>query len=135
MSTFFNDIQAALDTRLASMTGGYDIAWPNVPYEPAVDSTYLRPTFLPSATEQAALGDSGKDLTAGIYQVDVFTAAGSGRTTIPDTIADHFKRGTNLTYNGITLRVRSVSILSATIDGSWQQVPVSIDFYVYTDAR
>ena len=135
MSTLFNDIQAALDTRLVSMTGGYDIAFPNVPYEPEAGTTYLRPTFLPAETLQAALGDDGKDITVGIYQVDVFNPAGAGRTSVPDTIADHFKRGTNLAYNGTTLRVQSVSILSATIDGSWQIVPVSISFYTYTDAR
>lgn len=135
MSTIFNDIQAALDTRLVSMSGGYAIAFPNIPYEPEAGTTYLRPTFLPADTSQAALGDEGKDITVGIYQVDVFNPAGSGRTSIPDTIADHFKRGTNLAYNGITLRVQSVSIASATIDGSWQIVPVSISFYTYTDAR
>ena len=135
MSTLFNDMQAALDTRLVAMSGGYDIAFPNIPYEPEAGTTYLRPTFLPAETVQAGLGDIGKDITVGIYQVDVFNPAGAGRTAISDTIADHFKRGTNLAYNGITLRVQSVSILPATIDGSWQIVPVSISFYTYTDAR
>ena len=135
MTTVFNDIQAALDTRLNSISGGYDIAWPNIPYEPASGTSYLRPTYLPAETLQSSLGDDGKDFTVGIYQVDVFTTAGSGRTAITDTIADHFKRGTNLTYNGITLRVQSVSLLPVTIDGSWQISPVSISFYTYTDAR
>lgn len=135
MSTFFNDMQAALDARLETLTGSYDIAWPNVPYEPVSGTTYLRPTFLPAETIQASMGDSGKDLTVGLYQVDVFSDAGSGRSSIPDAIANHFKRGTNLTYNGITLRVQSVSILPAVIDGSWQQTPVSISFYIFTDAR
>tara|TARA_R110000823_G_scaffold203197_2_gene334055 strand:+ start:1965 stop:2372 length:408 start_codon:yes stop_codon:yes gene_type:complete len=135
MSTVFNDIQAALDARLNTMTGSYDIAWPNTPYEPVANTTYLRPTFLPSETLQASLGVTGKDFTVGIYQIDIFTVSGTGRTAISDTIADHFKRGTSLTYNGKTLRVQSVSILPAVIDGSWQQVPISISFYTYTDAR
>tara|TARA_R100000951_G_C2598477_1_gene167399 strand:- start:64 stop:471 length:408 start_codon:yes stop_codon:yes gene_type:complete len=135
MTTVFNDMQAALDARLESMSGSYDIAWPNVPYEPEANETYLRPTFLPTETLQSSLGATGKDFTVGIYQVDVFTVAGTGRTAITDSIADHFKRGTNLTYNGQTLRVQSVSISPAVIDGSWQQVPVSISFYTYTDAR
>jgi len=135
MSTVFNDIQAALDNRLNTISGGYDIAWPNVPYEPTANETYLRPTFLPAATEQVGLGDTGLDRTDAIYQVDVFTGAGSGRTAIPDSVADHFKRGTTLTYNGTNVRISGVSILPATIDGSWQIVPVSINFYSYTDAR
>lgn len=135
MSTFFNDMQAALDNRLNTLAGGYDIAWPNIPYEPEAGETYLRPTFLPAVTEQASMGTDGQDRTDGIYQVDVFTQAGSGRTAIPDAVTDHFKRGTDLTYNGVTVRVRNVSVSPAIIDGSWQQVPVSIDFYSYTDAR
>jgi len=34
MATFFNDIQAAFDNRLNTLSGGYDIAWPNIPFEP-----------------------------------------------------------------------------------------------------
>ena len=82
-----------------------------------------------------ARGASGKDRIEGIYQVDVFTVAGTGRTNIPDTIADHFKRGTNLTYNNNIVRIINVSINPVIISGSWQQVPVQIDFYSYMTAR
>jgi hypothetical protein len=135
MSTVFNDVQTALDARLASLSGGLDIAFPNIPYEPAANETYLRASFLPAEVVQAALGASGKDRIEGIYQVDVFTVAGTGRTNIPDTIADHFKRGTNLTYNNNTVRIINVSINPVIISGSWQQVPVQIDFYSYMTAR
>ena len=135
MSTVFNDVQAALDARLLSMSGGLDIAFPNIPYEPAANETYLRASFLPAEVVQAALGASGKDRMDGIYQVDVFTVAGTGRTNIPDTIADHFKRGTNLTHNTNTVRIINVSINPVIISGSWQQVPVQIDFYSFMTAR
>jgi len=134
MSTFFNDMQAALDSRLDSMDST-PIAWPNIPYEPQGGTAYLRPAFLPAETLQASLGASGKDETNAIYQVDVVFPRGSGRTTLPDTIADHFKRGTVLSYNGTKLRVRSVSIGPAILDGAWLFVPVSIDVQTYTGAR
>jgi len=135
VSTVFNDVQSALDARLASMSGSLDIAFPNIPYEPAANESYLRANFLPADVVQAALGASGKDRIDGVYQVDVFTVAGTGRTNIPDTIADHFKRGTNLTYNSNTVRIINVSINPAIISGSWQAVPVSINFYSYMTAR
>lgn len=134
MSTFFNDMQAALDSRLDGMDST-PIAWPNIPYEPAAGTTYLRPSFLPAETLQVTLGDTGKDETNAIYQVDVVVPRGTGRSTLQDTIADHFKRGTVLTYNGTTLRVRSVSIGPAVLDGAWTFVPVSIDVQTYTGAR
>lgn len=135
MATHFNDIQTALDTRLSTLSGGYSIAWPNTKFEPEADQTFLSPSFIPNTTEQVGLGSSGKDETNGLYQIDVVYPAGTGRSTIPDLIADHFKRGTVLTYNSVNVRVRSVSIESAVTEGAFHFVPVTVDFQTYTDAR
>jgi hypothetical protein len=135
MSTYFNDMQAALDTQLNTLAGGYDIAWPNVDFKPAAGSTFLRASFIPGETVQVSLGGSGKDETNAIYQVDVVSPRGSGRSSVADSIADHFSRGSVLAYNGTKLRVRSVSIGPAINDGAWHFVPVSISVQTYTEAR
>jgi hypothetical protein len=135
MATHFNDIQAALDARLNTLSGGYDIAWPNTVFEPQANQTFLSPSFLPAESVQASLGSGGKDETSGIYQIDVVYPAGTGRSTIPDSVADHFKRGTVLSYNGVNVRIRSVSISPALTEGAFHFVPISVDFYTYTDAR
>lgn len=135
MSTHFNDIQAALDNQLSTLTGSTPIAWPNIPYSPSVGTTYLRPLFLPGDTIQASLGDSGKDDTFGIYQIDVVYKAGTGRSTLTDTVADHFSRGTVCSYNGVNVRVRSVSIGPMIQDEAWVFVPVSISWQTFTPAR
>ena len=135
MATHFNDLQAALDGRLATLSGGYSIAWPNTKFEPEANQTFLSPSFLPAGTEQVGLGSTGKDETNGIYQIDVVYPAGSGRSTIPDSVADHFKRGTVLSYNGLNVRIRSVSIDPAVTEGAFHFVPVTVDFQTYTDAR
>ena len=135
MATHFNDIQAALDSRLSSYTGDYQVAWPNTNFEPEAGQTFLSPSFIPAETVQASLGSDGKDNTTGIYQIDVVYPAGSGRSTVPDGLADHFKRGTVLSYNGVNVRIRSVSISPALTEGAFHFVPISVDFYTYTDAR
>jgi len=135
MATYFNDIQAALMTRLSTLTDSPPVAWPNVEYSPTAGTEYLQVNFLPVGTDQASLGTSGKDLTNGILQIDVVTPAGSGRTTTIDSIADHFARGTTVSYNGVSVRVRSVSQSPALFDGGWYRVPVTINFYTYTEAR
>tara|TARA_R110000803_G_scaffold37766_3_gene81487 strand:- start:52 stop:459 length:408 start_codon:yes stop_codon:yes gene_type:complete len=135
MSTYFNDIQAALDTRLASIAGSPPIAWPNIEYEPTGGTTYLRPAFLPAETLQSGLGSEGLDETNGIYQIDVVYKVGSGRSSLVDSVADHFKRGTVATYNGVNVRIRSVSIAPAIFDIAWHFVPVSVSFQTYTEAR
>lgn len=135
MATHFNDIQAALENRLNSLSGGYDIAWPNVKYEPTGNNTFIVPNFIPEETLQVGLGASGKDETNGIFQIDVVYPAGLGRSSVPDSVADHFKRGTTMTYNSVNVRVRSVSIAQAITEGAFHFVPVSVNFQSYTDAR
>ena len=134
MTTIFNDVQAALDTKLATVSGT-PVAFPNIPYTPQATTTYLRASFLPAETVQAALGASGKDETNGIYQIDVVTPRGSGRPQLIDTVADLFKRGTVLTYNSIKVRIRSVSMAPAILDDEWYFVPISVNFQSYTEAR
>jgi len=135
MATHFNDIQAALENRLDSLSGGYDIACPNVKYEPTGNNTFIVPNFIQEETLQVGLGASGKDETNGIFQIDVVYPAGLGRSSVPDSVADHFKRGTTMTYNSVNVRVRSVSIAQAITDGAFHSVPVSVNFQSYTDAR
>jgi hypothetical protein len=135
MSTYFNDIQAALDTKLSTLSGT-PIAFPNIPYEPQSGTTYVRANFLPSETEQASMGDNGKDLTTGLYRLSLVIPKGSGRPTQLDTLGDLFKRGTTLTHNGVKVRVRAVSIGSPLdTDSAWYSIPVTVNFYTYTEAR
>ena len=112
-----------------------DVAWENVNYIPNSTELYLRATSLPGDTDQACLGDDGLDFHVGIFQVDVFIPDGKGRSTWPDSIADHFKRGTRLTQNGVTVTITTVSIESATKDENFYIVPVSIGYQAFTQAR
>lgn len=135
MSTFFNDMQAALDTKLAASVSD-PVAYPNIPYEPVTGTVYIKPTFIPTETSQASLGATGLDETNGIYQIEVIVPRGSGRPQAVDSIADAFKRGTVLTYNDVKLRIRSVSIgLAIATDTAWYSVPVSVNFQLFTEAR
>lgn len=137
MSVFI-DISAALDGRLNTMASLPPVAWENVEYAPVVGTLYLRPTLLMGDSTQASLGDSGEDENIGVYQVDVFAEAGTGKNAaivMADNIANHFKRGTDMVYNGRTVRVQSASRGPASTSDGWYQMPVNITFYSITDAR
>ena len=136
--TVFLDISAALDGRLNTMTGLPDVAWENYNYTPVAGTLYLRPTNLPGSTDQATLGTAGTDLTTGIYQVDVFAEASKGKNAglvMADNIANHFKRGTVLAYNGRTVKVTTVRRGLTDNSNGWYQVPVEILYRSYTQAR
>jgi hypothetical protein len=135
MATFFADIEAALTGHIHSLNDRPAVAFPNVKFEPNGKKPYLRINVIPAETVQASLGATGKDETNGICQITCFVPAGTGRTDLPDTIADHFKRGTVLSYNGTSIRLRSPSVGPAIAEGAFYFVPVSIPYQTFTEAR
>lgn len=135
----FTDISAALDSNLNDMPSLPPVAWENKSFTPTMGTLYIRPTNIPGDSVQATLGDSGTDQNIGIYQVDVFAEAGMGKNAaldMADQIGDQFKRGTDLVYNGRTVRIRSASrkVGQNNVDG-WYQVPVEITYISYTTPR
>tara|TARA_R110000868_G_scaffold402166_1_gene678280 strand:- start:341 stop:772 length:432 start_codon:yes stop_codon:yes gene_type:complete len=142
MSTSFLDISAALSVNLNTyaVANSVAVAWENAQYSPVTGTKYLRETLLPTETLQVELGTAGIDETLGIYQVDAFTPSASNlgkgeAIMLADGIADQFKRGSVLTYNGVNVRIRSVSRGTGAIDGSWFIIPVFIAFKSYTQPR
>jgi len=137
--SFFLDISAALDIRLNAMSGLPAVAWENKKFTPAVGTIYIRPTLLTGDSIPQTVGSTGRDLNIGIYQIDVFGEAGQGKNeviTMADTIADHFKHGTQMTYNGSTVEVKTVSQRQAVnnTDG-WYQAIVEITYFSFTARR
>jgi hypothetical protein len=138
MSTIFSDISAALDVRLNTLSGSSPIAWENIAYKPVKSKLYLRPTHLPAPTVQSGLGTAGIDEYLGIYQIDVFAMAGEGRGKAEakvDLIADHFKRGTDLLYNGVYVRLGNVSRNSGLIDEDRFVISVTINYMAHVAPR
>jgi hypothetical protein len=136
--TTFSDIETALDSNLNDMVLLPDVAWPNAVYTPTIGTMYLRPTFLPGDTDPAAIGSTAQDVTSGLYQIDIYAESGRGQIEIlemADRIADQFKRGSVLTYNGVNVRVVRTSRGGATVRDGWFVLPVTITFNTYTDAR
>ena len=138
MSTVFADISSALDSQLNTLTGQSPIAWENTAYIPVKDTLYLRPTILPASTIQAGLGTSGLDEYIGIYQIDIFAPAGKGRGEAEikaDAVADHFKRGTDLSKNGKTVRLGNVSRNSGIRDEDRFIISLSINYMAHVTPR
>lgn len=137
--SIFLDISAALDSQLNNMTDLPPVAWENKDYSPVIGTLYLRPTLIAGEVVQATLGDNGTDSNTGIYQVDVFAESGKGKNAalvMADKIADQFKRGTDLIYNGRTVRTRNVSrqVGANSADG-WYHLIVEISYIAFTEAR
>ena len=138
MSTVFADISSALDSQLDTLAGQSPIAWENTVFTPIKNTLYLRPTILPALTTQAALGANGIDEYIGIYQIDVFAPSGKGRgeaETKADAVADHFKRGTDLSKNGKTIRLGNVSRNSGIRSEDRFIISLSINYMAHVTPR
>lgn len=137
--TVYTDIDSALDGHLADMPALPPVAWENLAYNPAIGTLYLRPVSLPGDTRQATLGAAGTDETVGVYQIDVFAEAGQGKNAaikMADSVADHFKRGTLLTYNDRDVRIRSTSRRNGLNTGDgWYMITIEIVYITFTQAR
>jgi hypothetical protein len=136
MTTSYLDISAALDSNLNTFATANSIvvAWENKDYQPVTGTLYLRPTLLPADTESIGLGNTSSEDHLGIYQVDVIAPIDKGKgqaITKADLVKTAFPKG-NLTYNGLKLRIRSVSRGSGSRDGAYYIVPVFISYHSIT---
>lgn len=132
----FTDISAALDAHCAELL--LPTAWENSGFTPTEGVLYIRPTILPASTDQAGCGEGGLDEHVGLYQVDIIAPAltGKGEAVIQaDIVADKFRRGTSLIYNGVSLILSKASRGAGKRDGAWFVIPVTIQYQSFTQPR
>lgn len=139
MATYVEtSIVEALMARLATLTlsPALPVAWPNVDYTPPA-AGYLRVTHAPNTATQVTLGTEGKNRHIGIFQVDVMLPIIIGISTPMEkagAVAAHFKRGTVLTKDGISVRItRPPEIRPALQSLPYIQVPVIIRYQADAD--
>jgi len=133
----FNDILAALEDRVSSLAG-IEVVYLNDKRDPSDNKEYIQVFHLPGETLQACLGDTGLDMTEGIFQIDIMGVLNTGRSRNLDLIADHFARGRVIEpaqQSGVKLRITSVSMESPSIDGTHYKQPISVSWQTFTDAR
>ncbi len=128
----FTNIEAALHTRLATLSGSPPVQWPNTRYQPVENTTYLRPTILPAATSLETL--AGMEQHVGIYQVDVYVPLEKGVSaldTLLDSIQSLFKSSKTLTATDVVF-VQAVSRSPAVRDEAWYTGFVEINYICYS---
>lgn len=136
MSAPYAAIRSALTARLQTLSGLPSVAWENVPFTPTAGSMYLKPSLLPGEPVQAELGTNGLNMHTGLYQISVFAPAGAGVAavnTLVNAICDHFKRGTELTYGGITVRMVKAFPSPMMQETDWIQIPITVMWRAYAD--
>lgn len=136
----FNDISIALNQRLQAYAtaNNKQVAYENMGFTPTTGTLFLRPTVLPVDTIQSGLGTKGQELHDGIFQVDVFAPVDQSKAVAlaeADAVANYFARGLVLTYNGVKVRIGTASLGAGNREETWYQIPISINYHSFTQAR
>ena len=121
----------ALLFRLSSYTTTLDIAYPGFEFTP--DGNYLEAQIVPNTVVQSSLGTNGYNRHEGLMQITVVWKTGAGviaPAEIASEIVAHFKRGTAITRNGLTVKTRPPRTTQAIPDGGWLRFPVIIPWFV-----
>lgn len=129
----YSNIQIALDTKLASLSGSPSIAWENVAYRPTAGTSFLRPQHVSLDAERQTISDRTTKLT-GTYHIDVFTEAEKGvgaNNTLVDAIVSHFNGVETLTSSSTTLAITSVYRESKGLVNEWYMASVRINYFVF----
>lgn len=122
--------RAALDARFLLLPGldKARIHWPNRVFDPSKAAAgYWKVDFIP-ATVEPEMGPSGKAHEKGIYQVSVFTPAGTDlgpALQLAQAVVDHFQRQL---LPGVQCGVPRIG--PYVTEPEWFQIPVSISFQV-----
>ena len=126
-------IADALLFHLSTLTTTLDIAYPGIEFTP--DGNYIDAQVLPNTVDQSSLGADGFNRHAGLFQATVVWKAGQGiiaPTEIASQIVAHFKRGTAIVRNGLTVRTRPPRTTQPIPDGGWVRIPVIVPWFVDT---
>ena len=137
MANKFENIRKALMTPMDGLLSGVDIAWPNGEYKPVVGTPYAKLFLLPNQPSSVTNGQDGYDVHTGVFQVSLFYP--KSKTDFPsiraaDTIESAYQqyvRGSYLSSGGVSVRITSVGIGTASADEAWYFVPININYESY----
>ena len=134
MASIYDDIRAALETNLSSVSGLPSVGWENVQFSPTTGTPYVKPRLIPTRREPAVRGTNPQMFYQGIYRVECYVPEDQGPSAwdeLADKIIDAFEAATDVSYSGTIVSIRYAEREMADIDGPFYMIPVNIGWYIY----
>lgn len=134
MASIYDDIRAALETNLSSVSGLPSVGWENVQFSPTTGIPYVKPRLIPTRREPAVRGTNPQMFYQGIYRVECYVPEDQGPSAgdeLADKIIDAFEAATDVSYSGTIVSIRYAEREMAEIDGPFYMIPVNIGWYIY----
>lgn len=134
MASIYDDIRAALETKLNSVSGVPSIGWENLQFSPTTGQPYVKPRLLPTRREPAVRGLNPQMYYQGVFRVECYVPEGNGPAAgddLADKVIDAFEAATDVSYSGTIVSIRYAEREAAEIDGPFYMIPVNIGWYIY----
>ncbi|MDB4215790.1 DUF4128 domain-containing protein [bacterium] len=134
MASIYDDIRAALEVKLSTVTNVPSIGWENAQFSPTTGQPYLKPRLIPTRREPAVRGTNPQMLYQGIFRVVCYVPEGAGPSAgddLADKIIDAFEATTDVGQGSTIVSIRYAEREMAEIDGPFYMIPVNIGWYIY----
>lgn len=134
MASIYDDIRAALETTLSSVTDVPSVGWENTQFSPTTGQPYIKPRLLPTRREPAVRGLNPQMFYQGVFRVECYVPEGKGPAAgddLADKIIEAFEATTTVSYSGTDVSIRYAEREAAEIDGPFYVIPVNIGWYIY----
>ena len=134
MASIYDDIRAALETTLSSVTDVPSVGWENVQFSPTTGQPYVKPRLIPTRREPAVRGTNPQMFYQGVFRVECYVPEDSGPSAgdeLADKIIDAFEATTDVSYSGTIVSIRYAEREMAEIDGPFYMIPVNIGWDIY----
>jgi len=137
MTTTNEDIAHAFYKHYSTFTASIRMVSENESYEPALGTPYLRTWHSPAQTETITLGPNGVHWYMGVFQISCYYPQAFGwadAKAMAGRLITHFFRGTQVTYNNISVKVRQSWMVPGFQEDAWYLVPVIVEYWCFDNS-
>lgn len=132
--SIYDNIRAALETKLSNIAGIPPIAYENVKFEPSTGTSYISCRLMPAIRRPAVRGSNPQQEYTGTFMVLVNSPENQGPNaaeTIANTIIQEFDATTDINDAGIILSIRYAERRPGYNRSPWYVIPIDISWYIY----
>ena len=134
MASIYDDIRAALEVKLSTVTDVPSIGWENARFSPTTGQPYVKPRLMPTRREPAVRGPNPQMYYQGIFRIECYVPEGAGPSAgddLADKIMEAFEATTDVSQGSTIVSIRYAEREMAEIDGPFYMIPVNIGWYIY----
>jgi len=134
MASIYDDIRAALEVKLSTVTDIPSIGWENAQFSPTTGQSYVKPRLIPTRREPAVRGTNPQMYYQGLFRIECYVPEGVGPSAgddLADKIMEAFEATTDVSQGSTIVSIRYAEREQAEIDGPFYMIPVNIGWYIY----